>query len=89
MEILPCQKMLTGRPEGNYKSIILLLVVIVKFNWRCQVYIPIETIGTGKQLLYINLYTIAPIESYEILSTFPYELRKEVGKTDIKAGDRS
>ncbi len=37
---------------------------------------------------YINLYTIAPIESYEILSTFPYELQKEVGETDIKAGDK-
>lgn len=36
MEILPCQKILTGRPEGNYKSIISLLVVIVKFNWNEQ-----------------------------------------------------
>lgn len=36
MEILPCQKILTGRPEGNYKSIISLLVVIVKFNWRLK-----------------------------------------------------
>ena len=37
---------------------------------------------------YINLYTIVPVESYEILSAPSYDIQRELGETNLKAGDK-